>query len=119
MIHAAMSVEDRCRRVFGTILVGSLGLLWGCGENREPAVYATLVIDETEEPLVTQENLARISEGMTQKEMREVLGNPSAPRIVDPEPGDLYELCWEQGIRRIRVRIRDDKVIAKEIEEIR
>ncbi len=98
-------------------MLGLIPGLSGCGKSPEPSVYAALVISETEEPRVTQENFGKIAEGMTQGEVREIFGNALAPAIADPVPGEVYELSWEQATSRIRVQIRDGRVIGKWIEE--
>ncbi|HUF63639.1 MAG TPA: hypothetical protein VMN36_16300 [Verrucomicrobiales bacterium] len=105
-------------RAAGAVALALIAGLTGCGKSPEPSVYAALVISETEEPRVTQESFVKIADGMTQEEVREIFGNPFAPSIGNPELGEIYELSWEQANSRIRVRIRDGRVIGKWIEEI-
>ena len=78
----------------GTILLCS-GLLLGCGSK------------------VTQENYAKVQSGMTQAEVKAILGEPTESSSIAFGSVGGTTATWKGGGGTITIQFMNDKVIAK------
>lgn len=93
-----------------TILTASLALS-GCGVLKFPDVYK---IDVQQGNIINQEMVDQLKPGMTQRQVRFVMGNPIIQDTFQPERWDYYyemnKANGEQTKERMTVYFSDDKM---------
>ncbi|HSB70101.1 MAG TPA: outer membrane protein assembly factor BamE [Candidatus Methylomirabilis sp.] len=89
-----MSRARSLAQLAGLILLSS-GLLLGCGSK------------------VTQENYAKIQSGMTQAEVKAILGEPTESSSIALGPVGGTTSTWKGSGGTITIQFMNDKVIAK------
>ena len=80
-------------------LVLALLLVTGCGSQLAKKLNA--------------ETLAEIHAGMSQQEVRDILGTPTSVTTKADKDGDLDVLTWRAGGKAISVEFRNDKALGK------